>query len=428
MLGWATYEAALSDEQRRWRVERRSAWLRLISLAILAANLALAPGHGTILVHANVIVGYGLATVLALALASLKRGPAWLAAGFVAIDALLVVTLFHEHLFTGNVDHSLTAPSLAIGFLLLTHAALRLDPRLIILFSVIVVAGWLSLLVVAVDAHVANGPTGPIDWPTFWVEAGLATVLGFAAFVCCLLTHDHNVMLRNAVVSERMRANLSRFFPPSVLSQLEKTGDSLELARRQVAVMFVDLRSFTAFSEAVPPEEVAGLLAEYRELVTSAVFAHGGTVDKFTGDGVMAVFGQPWSQSDDLARALDCAVSLADSLDRWAKGREQRGRKALAAGIGLHAGEALGGILRSGSHAEFTLFGDVVNVSERLERLCKTLRASLVASDAVMAQVPRSAIGPGWSWQDDVVLDGRAGRLRVAYRPLGLSATTGLGR
>ena len=419
MLGLAAHEASLTDDQRRRRVETRSAWLRLIALAILAINLGLASQHGSFLVHANVVVGYGLATVLAFVLAVMKRGPAWLAGSFVVVDAVLVVALFHEHLFTttATLDHSLTAPSLAIGFLLLTQVALRLDPRLILVFSILVVVGWLSLLVVAVDAHVAGGHSRGIDWTLFWVEAGLATAFAFAAFVCCLLTNDHNVLLQNAVASERSRANLSRFFPPNVLSQLEKTGDSLELARRQVAVMFVDLRLFTRFSEAVPPEEVAELLSEYRELVTSVVFAHGGTVDKFIGDGVMAVFGQPWSGSDDVARALDCAVSLAGSLGQWAEAREQRGKRALEAGIGLHAGTAVGGILRSGSHAEFTLFGDVVNVSERLERLCKTLDASLVASDAVMARLPPSAEGAGWLWKDDVALEGRAGRLRVAYRP-----------
>lgn len=425
MLGLAAYETSLTDVQRRWRVEARSAWLRLIVLAILAVNLALAPRHGSFMVYANVVLGYGLATALALALAGMRRGPPWLAASFVVVDAVLVVALFHEHLFTSSLDHGLTAPSLAIGFLLLTHVALRLNPRLILLFSLSVIAGWLFFLVVAVDAHVAEGTAREVDWRLFWVEAALATAFGFAAFVCCLLTNDHNVMLRNAVASERGRANLRRFFPPNVLLQLEKTGESLGLARRQVAVMFVDLRSFTGFSEAVPPEEVAGLLAEYRELVTSAVFVHDGSVDKFIGDGVMAVFGQPWSGSDDVVRALECAVSLAGSLDRWARARGQRGQKALAAGIGLHAGTAIGGILRSGSHAEFTLFGDVVNVSERLERLCKTLDASLVVSDAVIARLPRSATDAGWLWKDEVALEGRAGRLRIAYRLLRRDGGTG---
>jgi len=388
-------------------------------LAILAVNLALAPNHENFLIHANVVIGYALVTTLALALAAMKRGPHWLAAALVTIDAILVVALFHEHLFTSasGLDHSLTAPSLAVGFVLLTHVALRLNPRLILLFATVVILGWLALLTVAVDAHIAKGAGSELDWKLFWVEAGLATTFGFAAFVCCLVTHDHNVLLRNAVATERSRANLSRFFSPNVLSQLQQTGESLELARRQVIVMFVDLRSFTRFGEVASPEEVAELLAEYRQLVTSAVFAHGGTVDKFIGDGVMAVFGQPWSGSDDVERALTCAMSLARSLEQWADDRQRNGKHALRAGIGLHAGTAVGGILRSGSHAEFTLFGDVVNVAERLERLCKEFDATLVTSDAVMARLPSARSLDGWHWKEDVALEGRAGRLRIAYRP-----------
>lgn len=418
MIELATPISALSDTQRRWRVERRSAWLRLIVFAVLAVNLALAPNHENFLIHANVVAGYALVTMLALVLATVERGPHWLAAVFVAIDALLVVALFHEHLFTSSsgLDHSLTAPSIAIGFVLLTHVALRLNPRLIFLFALVVIVGWLSLLTVAVDAHVAKKMPSELDWRLFWVEAGLATTFGFAAFVCCLVTNDHNVLLRDAVASERSRANLSRFFSPNVLSQLQQTGESLELARREVVVMFVDLRSFTRFGEVASPEEVAELLGEYRQLIASAVFAHGGTVDKFIGDGVMAVFGQPWSGSDDVERAFICAGSLADSLDQWASARQRSGKHALRAGIGLHAGTAVGGILRSGTHAEFTVFGDVVNVAERLERLCKELDATIATSEAVMARLSPGQARTGWQWKEDVALEGRAGRLRVAYR------------
>lgn len=419
VIGLTTQISALSDTQRRWRVERRSAWLRLIVLAVLAVNLALAPNHDNFLIHANVVVGYALVTMLALMLATVERGPHWLAALLVAIDAFLVVALFHEHLFTSSsgLDHSLTAPSVAVGFVLLTHVALRLNPRLILLFATVVIAGWLSLLTVAVDAHVGKTVPNELDWRLFWVEAGLATTFGFAAFVCCLLTNDHNVLLRDAVASERSRANLSRFFSPNMLAQLQQTGESLELARRQVVVMFVDLRAFTRFGETASPEEVAELLAEYRELVASAVFEHGGTVDKFIGDGVMAVFGQLLSGSDDVERAFTCAASLAGSLEQWTDTRQHSRKRALRAGIGLHAGTAIGGILHSGSHAEFTVFGDVVNVAERLERLCKELDATVVTSDTVMERLPPGLAGVGWRWKEDVALEGRAGRVRVAFQP-----------
>lgn len=121
----------------------RSAWLRLLVFAVLVLNFV-ASRHGeSLLVHAQVIGWYAIATVVALVLAWKRRGPAWSTAVFVVIDALLVVALFHDHLFAPGqtFDHSLTAPSLAIGFLLLTHAALRLRPGLVVLFSTVVLTG-----------------------------------------------------------------------------------------------------------------------------------------------------------------------------------------------------------------------------------------------------------------------------------------------
>lgn len=408
----------LSSGNRRWSGERRSAWLRLVALAILLANLDLASHQGSVLVQANVVVGYGIMTVVALVLAMIKRGPRWFAGLFVVLDALFVVVLFHEHLFapSTSLNHDLTAPSLAIGFMLLTHVALRLRPRLVLLFSGVVVAGWLSLLFVAVEAHLGMASPETIDWSAFLTEGALAAAFAFSAAVCCLLVHDHNVQLARAVMTERRRANLSRFFAPAVLGELEATGASLSLGRRRAAVMFVDLRSFTRLSEVMALEEIAGLLAEFRELVTREVFAHGGMIDKFIGDGVMAAFSQPQTPSGDATRAIECAIHLGAALSRWKEARGRTGKAAPDAGIGLHVGMAISGVLHSGSHDEFTLLGDTVNVAERLERLTKTLDACIVVSEAAIVEAGGFSAGT-WDWAHDVELDGRAGRLNVAYLP-----------
>lgn len=416
MLGLAAHEPARTGEQRRWHRERRSAWLRLVVLAILIANLGVASRYENVL--SNLVVGYGIITLAALALAECRRGAPWLGTVFVILDALMVVVLFHDHLFAPGkaLDHALTAPSLAIGFVLLTHVALRLQPKLLVLFSSLVIVGWLSLLTVAAETHLGMGSSHAFDRTVFLRESALAAAFGFAAFVCWLLTNDHNVLLGSAVASERRRANLSRFFSPTVLGDLESTSTSLALSRRRVAVMFMDLRSFTRLSETVSPEEMAELLGEFRELVTREVFAHGGMIDKFIGDGIMAAFGQPRTSTSDAARALGCAIHLGESLARWKERRQRAGKIAPEAGIGLHAGVAIGGILQSGSHDEFTLFGDTVNVAERLERLCKTLEASMVVSEEAMSAAGHATALP-WHWIDNVQLEGRAGRLRVAYLP-----------
>lgn len=415
MFGLAANEPDLTSEERRWRRETRSAWLRLIALVILVVNLMVGEHGDGILIHAHVVLAYGGATLLAFALA--KRGPAWTATVFVVVDAMLVVALFHEHLFAPSktVDHSLTAPTLAIGFLLLTHVALRLEPWLVLLFSGLVVAGWLSLLTVTVAEYPAEGALQWRNWSAALAEGALAAAFGFAAFVCYLLTKDHNVLLKGAVSNEKRRQNLARFFSPGVLTELQTRGTSLNLSRRRAAVMFVDLRSFTSLSETKPPEDVAELLVDYRQLVTQAVFAFNGTVDKFIGDGVMAVFGQPHTAPDDTARALQCALHLETSLAQWKKSRLLEGKPALDAGIGLHVGSVLGGVLQSGSYDEFTVIGDAVNVAERLERLSTTLDATIVVSEAVILETPSVSDVAAWIWKEAAELDGRSGKLRIAY-------------
>lgn len=397
----------------------RSAWLRLLVFAVLVLNL-MASRHGeSVLVHVHVIGWYVLATAVALALAWKRRGPAWSTTVFIIIDALLVVALFHEHLFAPGqtFDHSLTAPSLAIGFLLLMHAALRLRPGLVLLFSTVVLTGWLSLLAITLFVHAHLHPMAASEWSVFGAEGALAAAFAFAAFVCYLLTKEHDAILSQAVASERRRQMLARFFSPSVVAELQNNATGLALARRHAVVMFVDLRSFTRLSETAKPEAIAELLSEYRQRVTAAVFNHGGTIDKFIGDGVMAVFGHPKAGPDDPARAVKCGLELSTSLVMWSKERLELGKIAADAGIGLHAGPVIGGILESGGHAEFTVFGDAVNVAERLERLCRPLQAALVVSQDVLQGVPAFLGVADWKWKDAAELDGRRGKLKLAYLP-----------
>jgi adenylate cyclase len=223
MLDLASEEPSLTQSERHRRRERRSAWLRLPVLLILAVNLVAATDRDELPVHAKVVAGYGIATVLALVRASALRGPRWMAATFVVTDAVLVVVMFHAHLFaptSSGLDHRLTAPTLAIGFVLLAHVALRLQPRLVLLFSVLVISGWMALLAVAAGNH-ANAQDG---WEDFAGESALAATFVFAALVCWLLTKDHAVLLSGAVSGERKRRNLARFFSPTVLSELQSTG------------------------------------------------------------------------------------------------------------------------------------------------------------------------------------------------------------
>lgn len=410
---FGTNATDLSPVQRQWRIELRSAALRWMVLLILIFNLLVGEHNGKFSIHSNVITGYALATGLALILVMTDKAPRWAGTAFIVVDAALVVALFHEHVFgpVGTIDHSITNASLAVAFLLLNHVALRLVPHLVVLFTVLVVSGWLSLLIVTTLKHSGAEHSA---WPLL-KDVALAASFSFSAFVALLLTRDHNKILKRATKSERRRQNLSRFFSPGVVAEIQGGRASLKLQRRHAAVMFIDLRSFTSFAETANPDELGELLADYRAQVTRAVFASGGIVDKFIGDGVMAVYGPPVPHHDDTKRALECALVLARELTNWQRVRHQQGKSSLKAGIGLHVGPVISGVLKSGQHDEFTVFGDAVNVAERLERLTKSLGADLVVSAAVLEHVGQINPSDAWILKDNVALEGRSGTLSIAY-------------
>lgn len=421
-LGLAAEEPTLSSDERRWRREARSGWLRLSVLGILIVNLWVGEHGGNLLVHAHVVVGYAIATAVALALT--RRGPAWSGTAFVVVDAAAVVALFHEHLYgpSGILDHNLTTTSLAIAFLLLNHVALRLKPHLVVVFVVLVLLGWLLLLAAGALQGRADDPGAMTAASVFITDAALAATFAFAAFVVFLLVQDHNVLVKAAIKSERRRHSLSRFFSPGIVAELQKGTAPLDLERREAAVVFVDLRRFTRFTETATPGELAELLEGFRQQVVQAVFEWDGTVDKFIGDGVMAVFGHPRLRPDDARRALSCALRINQLLAGWREERRRAGKVVLDWGIGLHVGPVIGGVLKSGYHDEFTVFGDAVNVAERLERLAKTLDAAIVVSADVLAKVPSSKELAPWTWSDGIELDGRRGRIAIAYLPRAVAA------
>ncbi len=148
-----------TTDTRQWKRDIRSASLRAAVLLILFANLILGNDHDNFAVHATVVVGYLVVSLLSLGMAITRRGAPWTDTFFVSVDALLVIIVLYEHLFRFDVteDHGLTTPSLAIAFLLLNHVGLRLMPWLVILFSSIVLAGWLFLLLLMTARHWSSG-------------------------------------------------------------------------------------------------------------------------------------------------------------------------------------------------------------------------------------------------------------------------------
>lgn len=396
--------------------EIRSILLRFVAFAILLANLLLGGNAGAERMLLIVVVSYLVISITSVVTARFLPDRSWLKILFVVLDALLVVSILYGHILGGPVteNHNLTTTSLVVAFILLNHVGLKLDRRLVLIFSGIVLVSWVAMLAATAARH-HTADTVSLVGSFFNQDLGLTVSFGFTAFAIYLLAKDHDRTRKEALRADERRLNLSRFFSPLVVADLEEGSSALDLERRNAAIMFVDLRDFTSFAETAPARELAWVLREYRQLVSGIIFEHGGTVDKFIGDGVMAVFGQPSPTVDDADRALACALDLVDALTDWKNYNVQNGYPALNAGIGLHYGTVIGGVLDSGCHSEFTVIGDAVNVAQRLESLAKSFDAPLVVSSALMAQLRKPVPTALWIPESSVGLPGRRHPIDVWY-------------
>jgi len=179
-------------------------------------------------------------------------------------------------------------------------------------------------------------------------------------------------------------AQFSRFVNPHVVQQLiERGGIEGAGQTREVTLLFSDIRGFTTLSESRSPVEVVELLNRYFSLQVDVVFLHGGSLDKFIGDCIMALWGAPLDDADHARRAVACALDMADTLQAFKRelGAEQSD---FDVGIGLHSGPAVVGFIGSQKRREYTAIGDTVNLASRIEGLTKDAKRRILVSRDTM--------------------------------------------
>jgi len=166
---------------------------------------------------------------------------------------------------------------------------------------------------------------------------------------------------------------------------LAERDEPLGAVRRQnVAVLFCDIVGFTRMAEGMDPEAVVTMLRQFHDRMTAQIFACAGSVEKYIGDEIFAVFGVPEPTGADAANALKCGQAMLVTLDDWNCEREAAGAPPLSMGIGLNYGPAVLGDVGSEQTLSFTVIGDTVNTASRLQGLTRTLETSLVVGDALI--------------------------------------------
>jgi adenylate cyclase len=198
--------------------------------------------------------------------------------------------------------------------------------------------------------------------------------------------------VKRAIEGTLGKEMLGRFLQPSVVERAFKDPVALLAKPKAVdaTVLVSDLRGFTALAEQMKPSAVLAVLSEIQTALAEAVRKHGGTVDKFMGDGMLAVFGAPDPLIDHARRAVATALDIRRAMD--ALNAAHPDRLPLRVGMGIHSGNLIAGVLGSGDRMEFTIIGDTVNTASRLEGMTKDFGVDVLLSAATAKQLVDVAI------------------------------------
>jgi adenylate cyclase len=296
-----------------------------------------------------------------------------------------------------------TIPASAMIFVVLAHASMRFRPFLV------VYAGTLAIVFMAIGIAVMPEPEaaasfslgpGHLDLLQSLLHSRILpfVIIALATLALWATSRRTYEMLQASIDYSRRLWNLSRFFSPRLADRLAReAGPELSSGRRQrCAIMFIDIRKFTELSRETGPEQLSGLLAEFRSVVAGVIFEHGGMVDKFIGDAVLAVFGALEPAPDDAERAILCGVKILDAVAAWSAASSGAGGPSVRIGIGAHYGEVFVGAVGDEKMLEFTVLGDTVNLAERLERTTRVIDGVFVVSREIFDAGGQA--GRAYSW------------------------------
>jgi adenylate cyclase len=345
---------------------------------------------------------YFVFTVIRLIMAYRVRLGFLLLTGSIVIDMSLLYSLiwsFHLQ-YMQPPSFYLKAPTLLYVFIFIALRALRFEARYVVMAGIAAAVGWLALIRSVncsdpANAMVTRSYVNYLTSNSVLIGGEIDKIISILVVtgVLALAVRQARNRLIEAVTGKQASENLSRFFAPEIASQISRDGHQLMAGAGQAceaAILNLDVRGFTKLASTATPQEVMGVLADYQRQMVPIIQRHGGSIDKFLGDGIMATFGATRSQEDYAARALSALEECMQAAARWVDEQERQGRPPLTVNGAVASGRIIAGAVGDETRLEYTVIGDAVNLSAKLEKQNKVIGCRALALketyDAALAQ------------------------------------------
>ena len=368
-------------------------WIQLSIVVTFSILYALSPNPytaDTVFASEPWVLGvYLLFTLVRVVLAHRRELPNWLLYVSVIVDMLLLLALIWSiHIKYGQpASFYLKVPTLLYVFIFIALRALRFEARYVLLAGAVAAGGWL-LMVLYAARIVADNPMITRDYVQYMTSNSILlgaefdkviSVLIVTGILAVAITRARNLLVRS-VVESTAAAELSRFVPSEVAAQLKASETRIEAGAgdvRETTIFFNDLEGFTTLSEGMSPVELISTLNEYFSAVTEPIVRHGGVINQYQGDAILATFNLPKAHEDHAAGAVRAAIEIQHILASRTFGAGLR----LVSRVGINTGIVVGGIVGAQDRLGYTVHGDDVNLAARLEALNKEHGTRIIVSE-----------------------------------------------